>query len=223
MITELSPTMARSITSVRPEDLLLKKGSWVTFSKTWAGDQNWAAGNSFEVANEPLVVKYPISRVAPTGRYCDIDLSNLVSPSSTIPAITAIFSWQMYPVKTQQLYQIAVGMKPGNYFIQTFIPANKYIYTVGATSIYPDINSPIWRYLGAKYPKDSPMDSPVWFLYTMWNMVPIILRLYCDGPDFEKMTVEFKINKCQLVPKALTLDQQSKALLLQYSNELVGF
>lgn len=223
MLTELSPTLTRSLTSVKPEDLLLKKGSWIQFSNAWVGDQNWAAGKSFEVANEPLVVKYPVSRRAPAAHYCDIDLSNLVNPSSTIPAATAIFSWQMYPVKTQQLYQIAVGLKPGNYFVQTFIPANKYIYTVGATSVYPDINSPIWRYLGAKYPKDSPAEAPVWFIYTLWNMVPIILRLYADGADFEKMTIEFKINKCQLAPKVLTDEQRARALLLEYSSELVGF
>lgn len=223
MFTELSPTLARSVTAVKPEDLLLKKGSWVTFSPAWPGDQTWAAGKSFEVVNTPLVVRYPISRRAPSGHYCDLDLSNLVQPGGTTPPATAVFSWQMYPVQTQVVYQIAVALKPGNYFVQTYVPANKYIYTVGATAIYPDLASPIWRYLGVKYPKDSPEDSPVWFLYTLWNMVPIILRLYADGADYEKMTLVFKINKCQLAPKALTDAQKEQALLLPYCTELVGY
>jgi hypothetical protein len=223
MLTELSPTLTRATVAVKPEDLLLKKGSWVKFTKSWAGDQLWAANNTFEVINEPLIVRYPISRKAPTGHYCNLDLSNLVNPSSTTPAATANFSWQMYPVQTNALYQIAVGFKPGNYWVQTYIPSNKYIYTVGSTSIYPDVNSSIWRYLGVKYPKDSPEESPVWFLYTLWNMVPIILRLYCDGPDYDKMTLVFKLNKCQLAPKKLTESEQSRALLIEYYTDLVGF
>jgi hypothetical protein len=223
MLTELSPTLARSTTAVKPDELLLKKGSWVQFTKAWGGDQEWAAGKCFEVINDPLVVKYPISRRAPTGHYCDLDLSNLVNPASTTPPATQIFSWQMYPVQKSVLYQIAVGLKSGNYWVQTYIPAAKFIYTMGATSIFPDTASPIWRYLGVKRPPDTPEESPVWFLYTLWNMVPIILRCYVDGPDFEKMTLVFKVNKCQLQEKLLNDQQREKALLLPYYTELVGF
>jgi hypothetical protein len=243
MLTELSPTLTHSTVAVKPDELLLQKGSWVRFTKAWGQDQAWAADKTFEVVNDPLVVKYPISRKVPTGHYADLDLSNLVNPvGGTMPAINASFSWQMYPVQTYNLYQISVGFKRGDYFVQTYIPASKFIYTVGASVIYPDMNSTIWRYLGAKYPKDSPAESPVWYLYTMWNMVPIILRLYCDGPDYDKMTLEFKINKCQLaeinlrtVAAQLQMDTadlrvtselkriHDKALLLPYYTEMVGY
>jgi hypothetical protein len=227
MLSELAPTIARSTVEVKPSELLLQQNSWVKFSKTWGADQEYLANNVFQVINQPLVVRYPISRKAPAGHYATLDLSNTVNPPSTTPAATANFSWQLYPIQKNVLYQIAVGLKKGNYFVQTFIPSNKYIYTTGSTSIYPDFNSSIWRYLGVKYPKDSPEEAPVWYLYTVWNMVPIILELYCDGQDVDKMTLVFKINKCQLKqiqpsdPKYA--EANARAMLIPYYTDLVGF
>ena len=206
---------------------MLQQNSWVKFSKSWAADQDYLAGNVYQVFNQPLVVRYPITRKAPTGYYATLDLSNTVNPPSTTPAANANFSWQMYPNTKNVLYQISVGLKKGNYFVQTFIPSNKYIYTVGSTSIYPDFNSSLWRYLGVKYPKDSPEESPVWNLYTVWNMVPIILELYSEGQDVEKMTLVFKVNKCQLkeIPPANPKydEANARAMLIPYYTDLVGF
>jgi hypothetical protein len=116
----------------------------------------------------------------------------------------------MYPMSQNIIYQISVGMKKGPYFVQTEIPYGTIpIYQLGSSAITPNLNDPVYRYLGAKYPKDSPVDTPTWFLYTIMNAPQIVLISFMDGGDtmaivggvptlFGKATIDFRVNKAVL-------------------------
>jgi hypothetical protein len=132
---------------------------------------------------------------------------------------------KLYPANPGVLYQIALGLKPGNYLVHLHVPVNNYVYTLGESSMYPDVTSATLKYLGAKKPEDSPHTAPLWFLYAIKNAPAFIMRLYVDaGVDFDKVTVEFNINKCQLEEiEKPTPEQLDKALLLRWYEEYRGF
>lgn len=213
MITSLSPLYSKVSTYAKPEDILLQKGGWVRFTDQWPDTYKWARGNTFAVIQEPIIVSYAVTRTAPAGDYCDIDLSNSTA------------GLKLYPASQNILYQMAVGLKPGNYLVQTYIPSAKYVYDLGDSSMFPDVASATLMYLGAKQYRDSPYETPLWYLYSIKDMAAFILRLLVlGGVDFEKMTLEFKINKCQLSQIiAPTPEQIDKALLLRWYTELTGF
>lgn len=231
MITELPKLYNRASINVDARQILLAKGSWVKFSPGWPSGQgsnfDWASGKVFKVSSDPVLTKYPLSFILPGSDYTTFDISN------TQPVGTA--GEQMYPNQTNVLYQIAIGMKPGNYFVQTYIPRGQYVYTVGSSAIFPDITSSTYRYLGAKYPKDSPADAPLWSVYAIMNQPGFVFAPYVDGVDFDKATIEFNINKCQLTqilpmpdangkPTNLEYIQaQAQGLLIAYYTELTGF
>jgi hypothetical protein len=211
MLKDLSPLLHHVTPAVREEDLQLQKGSWVKFSSLWPNDQKtgWASGNTFKVSQETILVDYPVSVNIVNQDYAVLDLTNQVNP--TIPGVphptaAQMGTLQMYPVNPYILYQISVGMKKGKYFTQLQIPRGTVpIYQLGSSAITPNMGDPVYRYLGAKYPKDSPVDSPTWFLYSILNAPQIVLFVFMDGGDTEaagvlygKASIDFKINKCSL-------------------------
>ncbi len=221
MITEIAKLLNRAAVSVRPEDILLKKGSWVNFSPSWPHDSvsEWATGKSFEVSTDPVLLKFPASYILANGDYCYIDISNQIPPGT----VGAAASLQMYPAQTGVLYQIAVGLKKGKYFVQLQIPKGLYVYTPGSSSVFPDITDSTKRYIGAKYPDDSPDSGPLWMLYAIYNQPAFILVPFVDGVDYEKVTFEMYINKCPLKAANLTTEQQRSALQIQWYKDLQGF
>jgi hypothetical protein len=217
MIRDLSPLYHNGVALIRPEDAQAKKGSWVRFSNKWPGDPNkggWAKGGTFIVSQEPVLVDYPVSVNVVNQDYATLDLTNQTNPTLPgVPHPTAAQkgTLQMYPVNPSILYQISVGMKDGHYFIQTQIPSGTTpLYQLGSSAIPPSITDPVYRYLGAKYPKDSPYDSPTWFLHTIMNAPQIVLLVFMDGGEEEaagvfygKATIDFRVNKCQLTEISL--------------------
>ena len=232
MIIQLSPTLHKTITYVKPEDLFLRKGSWVRFSQAWPDSPAaWARGKTFVVSQEPLIVPYQASRILPGNDYTDIDLSN------------ATAGLKLYPESEGRVFQIGVGFKPGQYIVHTYVPTPRYVYSLEDSSMFPDVTSATLKYLGAKVPEESPFDAPLWQLFAIKDMVAFILRLYVlDGIDFEKVTVGFWINKCMLseIPKPVdpktiktpTEEErrkwrdweeiQERALLLRFIDEMLA-
>lgn len=218
MITQLSPLFARVATSVKPEDTLLQKGAWIKFSSAWAVNDQAVAGRSFVVTNEPVLVKYPISRIIPGNDFIDIDLSNQTMPTPGIPG-----TQQLYPMQKNVLYQMFVGLKKGHYFIPTYI-AGVPTYSLSSSYLTGPIYTDTRRYLGAKTYEDSPEEAPLWSFYSIMNMPSIVLRLYADvGIDFEKVVLVWNINKCRIQEKTLTPDQLEKALELPFYTEFKDF
>lgn len=236
MIKDYSPILAKAAISIKPEDILARKGSWFKFSSKWPKGSyyDWATGGVFKVSSDPILTKYPISRVLYSQDYVYLDISNQVPPGT----VGATFSLQMYPADTMVIYQIVVGMRKGNYFVQLFIPKSIYVYNLGSNSIYPDITNSTYRYLGAKRPEDSPADAPLWTLYAISQQPAFIIAPYVDqGINFEKASLEFNINKCQLtaINETLTdangktflnpeyIEAKEKGTLIEYYTELTGF
>jgi len=195
----------------RSEDIQLTKNSWVRFSPNFPNDQKtgWASGKTFVVSQDTILVDYPVSRNVVNQDFTVLDLTNQSNP--TIPGIphptaAQAGTLQMYPANPYILYQISVGMKPGKYFIQLQIPRGTVpIYQMGSSAIPPSITDPVYRYLGAKYPKDSPVNSPTWFLYSILDAPQIVLLVFMDGGDtmaagvlYGKATIVFRVNKCPL-------------------------
>ncbi len=193
MISELSPAFAKVSVQAKPEDLFLKKDSWVQFSKAWPSEQGWASGNLFRVVNNPVVVTFPMSYVLPGGDYTDVNLANLPSGFTT----TVL---NLYPSKQGVVYQAGVGIKKGDFFIQVGIPAaQNYVYRLGQSFMYPLITDANLKYLGEKTYRDSPDDAPLLFFYFLYNQPYFFLRIYAlEGKDFEKCSIVFYINKCDL-------------------------
>ena len=221
MFTELSGVLNHAGVLVRPEDLLAKKGSWFTFSGAWPSDQvfGWAANKSFVVSQDPILTPIYQSYILQNNDYQYVDLSNQFPTSSTgQPA-----SLQLYPARTQVLYQIAISMSPGKYFVQTQLPKGVYIYTPGSSVLFPNISDPVLRYVGAKYAPSSPDAGAIWMAYAIQQMPAIILIPFVDGVDFEKCTFKFFVNKCVLSPQTLTPDQIKQSTLIEYYTELSGF
>lgn len=213
MIVQLSPTLHRTTTEVRPQDLLLARGSWVQFTEAWPETHAWAKGKLFTVKEEPVIVPYAASRIFPGADYGDLDLSN------------ATGGLKLYPEDEGILYEVAVGFKPGHYLCHIYVPKDRYVYSLAEAGMFPDVADPLRKYLGAKTPADSPHDAPLLKLYAIKDMPAFILRLYVlEGVDYEKATVSFQINKCQLEQiKEPTPEQKERALRIKYYTELTGF
>ena len=212
MITELSPLLHRVSTQVKPEDLLLKKGSWVYFTEGWKkAAWEWAGGKLFEVSEEPLLVRYAKSYILPENDWTEIDLSNSEG------------GLKLYPTEVGVLYQCAVGFKPGNYIVHIYVPKEVYVFGLGHSSMYPNPNDSDLKYLGAKTPEDSPADAPTLFFYFIKDAPAVYLKpvvLEGTGFGFEKVTVVFHINKCKLkeIPKSAEYYEGMKARALRIAH-----
>lgn len=214
MISQLSPTLHRASVELRPQDLLLQKGSWVRFSTGFPSTHKWAKGKTFEVSLDPVVVPYELSYIIPEDDYKDVDLSNSTAGE------------KLYPENEGVLYQIAMGFKPGDYLTHVYIPKDKYIYKLGDSSMYPDTAHVKKRYLGAKTNKESPDTAPLLNLYAIKDMDAFFLRFYVidDAVAFEKCTAQLFINKCKLLElEEPTPEQEQKAQLIPWYEELTGY
>lgn len=220
MLSQLSPALNRVTTEVKPEDIFFKKGSWVQFSPKWSGDQGWAAGNAFQVVGDPIVVTFPMSYIIPGNDYVDVNLANLPSGFTT----TVL---NLYPSKKQVLYQAGVGISQAEFLVQVGIPAaQQYVYRLGQSFMYPIITDSHLKYLGEKTWRDSPIDTPLLFFYFLYNMPFFFLRIYAlEGKAYEKCTINFYINKCELAPlqQPLTVEQKSCIPVIPWYEELTSY
>lgn len=222
MIGELSPLLHRVATQLRPEDLQLSRGSWVYFSDKWTDIWKWASGNLFEVCEEPIVVNFMESKVLPVYDWKDIDLSNSLS------------GLKLYPTMEGILYETFLGFKEGDYITQFYVPSNKYVYQLGESSMFPDVDDASKRWLGAKKPSDSPAETPTIRLHFIKDSPPFYLRPYVIAGTFEQCTFVFSINKCKLkqihapaiadtVATKAFEEKKARARRISYHTEMVGF
>lgn len=212
VVIQLSPLLHRVATYVKPEDLLLTKGSWVYFTKQWSDTHKWAKGKLFEVENEPPIVPYAKSYVLPGADYKDIDLSNSDA------------GLKLYPEDEGVLYETALGFKTGDFLVHFYIPKDKYIYSLAYPGMYPLVTDADLKYLGAKTHLDSPHTAPLLKLFFVKDLPAFILRLYVlEGVDFEKVSLVFQINKLKLneIPSP-TEEQINRATKLHWYTELTG-
>ena len=119
------------------------------------------------------------------GCYKDINLSNEDTAE------------KLYPDVSDNLYEMLIGFKPGNYMCQVYFPAGIPIYRLDFPDMYPLVGSATLKYLGAIKPSDSPVGNPTFKLYLFYRLTPVILRLMVnEGVAYEKITMEILINRC---------------------------
>jgi hypothetical protein len=170
-----------------PQPIVLLPGQGVRFSDQFPDTLSHVRGKTFTIS-KAVEVRYELSWILPTLDYKDIDLSNSNSGE------------KLYPNQSDELYETVIGLKPGNYFVQVFFPANQPVYRLSWSTMYPDASNAALKYLGAVKPEDSPPDNPIFKIYSVFKLDPFYLRMVVDdGIDYEKMTLVLTINRCKLV------------------------
>jgi len=226
MIVETSPAFASVATSVRPEDLLLRQNSWVKFTGAWPDNHDWATdrvldqithkttriGKVFTVT-QAVLVPVPYSYLLPGSDYKKLDLSNSSS------------GLKLYPEDELVIYEIAVGMKKGDYILHIYIPTNKYVFALADSTMSPDVTDDDYRFVGARQPSDSPADHPLLKMYAIKDMAAFQLWLYAlKSVAYEQATLQFYVNKCRLSEILNPLpEQRQKAMTIEYFTEMTGF
>lgn len=156
------------------------------FSNAFPGTHKWAQGKFFKVVSG-IVVDYARSYTIPGSDYKDIDLSNGTS------------GIKLYPENEGHVHEILVSMKKGDYGIIPYIPSGKYLATLPESTMTPDPSDATKKYINFKKPEDSPVDNPTIRLWAIKDMQPWVLRIMTlEGTDYEKATLEFKINRLKL-------------------------
>lgn len=179
---ELRPTEVYANVFPRPKIIL--PDWWVKFSPAFPDTLDHIKGRTFRVTKQQQV-DYELSWIIKEACYKDVNLSNEDAGE------------KLYPDISNNLYEVLIGFKPGNYFCQVYFPADYPIYRLDHPDMSPLTSSASKKYLGAIKPSDSPVDNPTFKLYLVFKLKPIILRLYADdGVDYEKISLEFTINRC---------------------------
>lgn len=189
----------------------LQEGYLVHFGSDWPSTHDAIREKTFrlDAVNQ---VPYDLSYIIPTGDYRDVDFAN---GSGT-------FKENIYPENQNSLFEVLIGLKPGNYLTHWYIPAGRSVHQLEYAQMYPDLTDTKKKYLGARQPKDSPYDDPRIKIYLVKDLAPLIMKLYVlGGVDFEKCVIGLTINKCKLrVIDAPTEDQLLKAKVIRYYDYL---
>lgn len=173
--------------NIYPQPTVLLPGQGVQFSDKFPDTLDHIKGKSFTISKS-IQVRHELSWILPTLDYKDIDLSNGDSGE------------KLYPSYSDELYEMIIGLKPGNYMVEVYFPANQPVYRLSYSTMVPDASNAARKYLGAIKPEDSPPDNPVFKLYAVYKLDPFYLRLIVDdGVDYEKMSLQITINRCKLV------------------------
>jgi len=189
---------------------LIQEGYLVNFTNAWPSTMTHVRGKTFrvEAVNQ---VPYPRGYIIPTGDYRDVDLSNG----------QGTFQESFYPTRSQSLFEVALGLRPGNYLVQFYIPATRSIHNLEYAGMTPDVTSATKVYLGARKPEDSPPEDTRIKMYLVMDLEPLILRVFVlPGVDYEKCVLDFTINKCDLREIQPTDAERLKAKVIRYYDEL---
>lgn len=159
------------------------KPNHIHFSKAWPGTNKWARDSYFEI-EKTAYVDYRKSYTLPGSDYKELDLSNATS------------GLNLYPETDEQVHEILVGFKPGNYIVQIDVPNGSPLGKLPEASMIPSKTDSDLKYLNAKNPEDSPPESPTLKFWAIKDMPAIILRpITLSGQDFERVTITFKVAK----------------------------
>ena len=179
---ELRPV--ETIERIKPAVRVVLPDWWLRFSNNFPDTLDHVKGKTVRVLKQQQV-KYELSWIVKEACYKDVNLSNEDAGE------------KLYPDVADNLYEVLIGFKPGNYFCHVFFPAEYPLYRLDYPDMSPLISSASLKYLGAIKPEDSPVDNPIFKLYLVFKLKPIILRLYADdGVDYEKISLELTVNRC---------------------------
>jgi hypothetical protein len=176
---EFRPT---EVPSTRPRILLTHH--WVEFSQRFPDGLDFVKGKKFSIEAQQQV-SYPLSFTLKEGCYYDINFSNEDAGE------------KLYPDNTNNLYEVLIGLKEGNYYLIPYFPADYPVYRLDYPTMAPLVSDSERKHLGNIKPADSPADNPQLRFYFVYKLTPVILRVCVDeGVDYEKCTLELLINRC---------------------------
>lgn len=179
----------------RAQTRILLPDYWIKFSDRFPDHLDHVRGKRMKVTKQQQVT-YELSYIVKEACYYDLNISN---ESSGV---------NLYPDADDHLYEMIIAMKPGNYYVIPYFPADQPIYRLDEPTMTPLVSSASLKYIGKVRPSDSPFITDdegltnAWSLadfkmYIVNEMKPLIFRIVADdGVAYEKCTLEFLINRC---------------------------
>lgn len=187
---ELRPPGVTLETKAQPRILL--PDHWVKFSDKFPDALKHVKGKTMRVTKQ-VQVTFPRSWIIKENCYVDVNLSNEDTGE------------KLYPEAVDNLYEMLIGLKPGNWYLIPYFPAEQPVYRLDQSDMRPLLSDGKLRYLGNVRPEDSPPENKSFRIYLVYQLTPVILRLVCDGGvDYEKCTLDLLINRCQLLERSDT-------------------
>lgn len=166
---------------------LRKPGDIIGFSDKWPDALSHVRGKNFKI-QKTAQIPYALDWKLPGDYYLDVDISNATSGKENL-----------YPETEDVMYELLLGFKPFNGFIQFYFPAEVVVSRLDYVDMLPVISDSKKRYIGAIEPKDSPADDPRLKLYLVYKLDPLILRIYINpSEEYEKPIWVMTFNKCKL-------------------------
>ena len=161
-------------------------GQNLYFTPAWE-PHAWARDKYFRIT-ESVLVPWDRGFIIPGNDHKDLDLSN------------ARDGLLLYPEAEKIVYEILIGLKPGNYQVGLYIPGvMDYLLALADVVAYPDLTDPVKRYLAVITPEDSPYHNPLLKIWAITNMAKWILKVYVRlGVDYEKCIIGFRVAKHRL-------------------------
>lgn len=188
---------------------LLQEKQLVQFSSRWPDRTGIEPGAVYRVDSRQEV-GYDLHYIISPSDYKDLNLSDQEA------------GLKLYPTVNDHLYEIAVGLKDGNYLLHFHSPAGDYLYRLEYTGMSPRLDDPKQRYLGAMTPEDSPYDNPMLTIYTLRDMDPFFIRVYVDSGDYEKVVLGLTINRAILSKVETPTEEQKRVARYVPSIDEVG-
>ncbi len=175
-----------NVVRIQPQVKITIPDWWLRFSDGWPDDLAFVKGKTFRVSKEQTV-KYPLPLILPEGNYFDIDPSDEDTGQ------------KLYPYQQDIVYEVLIGMRPGNYMLQFYYPANDPIFRLDYATMLPNLTDPSLKYLGALRPGDSPSGEETIKIYFVYRMKPFYVRVIADdGVAYEKCVIDFTFNRLAL-------------------------
>ena len=180
-------------------------GQNLHFTPAWKID--WAAGKFFRI-KEAVLVPWDRGFIIPGNDHKDLDLSN--APGGLL----------LYPEAEGIVYEILIGLKPGNYQVGVYIPGPRdYLLALADASAFPDLADPERRYLAAITPEDSPYGNPLLKIWALADQPKWILKTHVrQGVSFEKCIISFRVNKLRLEE----IPQPAQYTVIKWFEEIKG-
>ena len=191
---------------VSPKVKILLPDWWIKFSNGFPDSLNHVKNKTMHIVKNTQVT-YELSWIVKEACYMDVNLSNEDTAE------------KLCPDDPNNLYEMILALRPGNYYIIPYFPAETPIYRLDYSTMTPLPSSSALKYLGIIRPEDSPIENPTFKLYLVYKLKPVILRVVADdGVDYEKITIDFLINRCLMEEKPLPANVVPKNIF--YLDEL---
>jgi len=105
----------------------------------------------------------------------------------------------MYPDSVETLYEIGVALR-GRGILYPRLPSNTYYNYLEESGFIPADDLSTNKYIGGYTEEHLPVEEPKNLkIYTLKDMDTIVLRVYNDGAEPEKVVLDFTVNRVHIV------------------------